>query len=99
MTMMLSPMHEYLTHALANYFSCDHGFSEEEAIQTLRGHLNSSSTYADNLRNDVSRALEDRQFSWQSALHEANVIDIQSEDEARSYGKEILWDALFADRP
>lgn len=88
-------MYEYIGYALANYHSVHLGNSEEGATSELRADLVRNEVLSNALRNEMECALQDSNYSWKSVLEENDVFWADSEDEARSYAKHILWDVLF----
>ncbi|WP_151638896.1 hypothetical protein [Noviherbaspirillum aerium] len=88
-------MYEYIDHVLGNYFSAGAELSEDEAISILKKHFASSPEFAQGLRTELQRALDDDDYSWQHALAEHDVLIVENEGEARSYVKKILWVPLF----
>ncbi|KGC03825.1 hypothetical protein DM43_3104 [Burkholderia cepacia] len=88
-------MYEYVDHVLATYFGSSAETSEEEAISLLSGNIKNNEVFASGLRADVGRALQDSGYSWKDALEQYEVAFFDTEDDARSYAKRILWDSLF----
>ncbi|WP_217590737.1 hypothetical protein [Burkholderia sp. GbtcB21] len=88
-------MYEYIDHVLASYFGAASETSEEEAVSLLLRNINNSYVFASGLRADVERALQDSGYSWKSVLEQYEVAFCDTEEDARSYAKHILWDSLF----
>ena len=89
-------MYENIDYILDNYFGPIAEYSEQKAISVLRKHLANSVELAEGLRTDLQSAMTEKTYSWKNAFVEHDVLFIETEEEARSYAKKILWDALFA---
>lgn len=90
-------MYEYIDNVLGSYFSSAVECSEDEAISTLRKHLVDSPQLAEGLHTELQSALNNRDYSWKNVLAEHDVLFAENEEDARTYAKKILWDALFAE--
>ncbi|MCA8254366.1 hypothetical protein LGM89_13920 [Burkholderia sp. AU31624] len=88
-------MYEYVDHVLATYFGSSAETSEEEAISLLSGNIKNNDVFASGLRADVGRALQDSGYSWKDVLEQYEVAFFDTEEDARSYAKRILWDSFF----
>lgn len=89
-------MYEYIDQVLGNYFSAGTGHSEEDAISILRKHIANSIEFSQRLRGKVVEALAYRGYSWKGSLLKHDVLCLDDEDDARTYARRILWDAVFA---
>lgn len=88
-------MYEYINHVLANYLSTSVGHSENEAISILRKDLENSPELAKGVMADLEKAFGDSDFSWREVMAEYDVISTDSEEEAHTYAKKILWSNLL----
>ncbi|HDR9204590.1 hypothetical protein WJ24_26840 [Burkholderia vietnamiensis] len=88
-------MYEYVDHVLAAYFGSSAETPEEEAISLLSRNIKNNDVFAFGLRADVERALQDSGYSWKDVLEQYEVAFFDTEEDARSYAKRILWDSLF----
>ncbi|WP_124920374.1 hypothetical protein [Burkholderia stagnalis] len=88
-------MYEYIDHVLASYFGASTETSEDEAISLLLSNIKNSDVFASGLRSDVQRALQDAGYSWKAVLEQYEVAFFDTEEDARSHAKHILWDSLF----
>ena len=91
-------MYEYIDHILANYFSSSAANSEQEAILVLREHMAISAELEHSLRTEIENALHDSNYSWKNSLANYDVFFTENEEDARSYAKRLLWDAVFVDK-
>lgn len=88
-------MYEYINHVLSNYLNANVGLSEDEAISMLRNDLKNSIELSKGLRSDLEKAFSDRDFLWKDAFAENDIFFTDSEEEASSYAKKMLWTSLF----
>jgi hypothetical protein len=88
-------MYDYINNVLVNYFNANLGYAEDEAISILRNDLENSAELAKGLRADLENAFGDESYSWKGALTEYDVLVMETEDEARSYMRRILWSPFF----
>ena len=88
-------MYEYIEQILGSYFGSSNEESEEEAIQTLRKHLQNSPTLAKELCAELNSAFDSNTYSWKKVLAAHDVFFANSEIEAKSYARKILWEALY----
>jgi len=89
--------YDYLTHVLRVLFNADHGLSERQAISL---YLEEASQNREKIEQELLQAFADGQLSWMKMLRNESyeVLDADSEEEARSYAKRILWDPIMKDR-
>jgi hypothetical protein len=87
-----------IAHKLKTIFNVNHGLSEDVAIRLYKQAA--ASANGEMLRNELREAFSDPQFSWKQMLRnpECEVLDADTEEEARAYARRILWAPLFDDR-
>ena len=90
-------MYDYINHVLSSYFSSANELSEQEAISTLRVHLDHSPELKRGLYADLTNAFNDENFSLVAELEESDVLYFESEEDALKYAKRILWKPFFDD--
>ena len=88
-------MYEYLNHVLKNYLNVSVGHSEEDAISILRKDLESSPEFSKGVISDLEKAFNDRDYSWREVMAEYDVIYADTEQEAHTYARTILWANLL----
>ncbi|WP_081644709.1 hypothetical protein [Arenimonas oryziterrae] len=91
-------MHKYphISSALKTIFNCEDGLSVDVATALYRRNAENSG-YISELKAELEAAFSDYSTSWKGALlNDAyEVFDAESEEEARDYAKQILWDPIF----
>lgn len=88
-------MYPELEHMVANYLDVSVGYSEEDAIENIRKVLKTNVILRKACRDQLTRALEDTSFSWKKLFDKYEAFEAESEADARSYAREILWAAIF----
>ena len=86
---------ENTRHMLKTVFNVDSGLSEDAAIRIYRRSALASGKL-DVLKEELALALRDSKFSWKELLlnDDYEVLDAETEGDARSYAVRILWDPL-----
>ena len=81
---------------LKTVFNVDNGLSEDAAIQIYRRSAESSGNMQE-LKRELSRAFADEEVSWKRILlnEEYEVLDAETEEEARMYAIRILSEPLL----
>ena len=85
-----------ISRVLKTYFNVEDGLSEDVAIRMYQRASNSTAN-RDALKEELARAFGDTHVSWKNILlnDDYEVLDAQSEDEARAYAHRILWKPIF----
>ncbi|MGR4037948.1 MULTISPECIES: hypothetical protein [unclassified Pseudomonas] len=85
-----------LSYFLKTVFSADFGFSEAMAIDLYKEAVDNAGKRGE-LKKELLEAFEDESVSWKEMLlnDEYEVMDLDSEDEARAYAKRVLWDPIL----
>lgn len=81
---------------LKTVFSADFGFSETVAIELYKEAVGNAGKRRE-VEKELLEAFEDESVSWKEILlnDECEVMDFDSEDEARAYAKRVLWDPIL----
>ncbi len=91
-------MHKYknIDYVLKTIFVVDMGFPQEMAISLYKESLQTSGKL-DEMKQELVEAFEDKSISWKEMLLNDNyeVLDLDSEDEAREFAKRVLWDPIM----
>jgi hypothetical protein len=84
-----------IIHCLRTLFNAEDGLSEDAAQGLYMRSIESSGRKAA-LVQELKAALVDQSFSWKSALFndEYEVFDAASEEEARDYARNLLWEPI-----
>lgn len=87
--------YENIRHMLKTVFVADFSLSEDVAVQIYVDSLKSSGK-TEEMKIELAEAFEDENISWRNMLvnEEYEVLEFESEEEARAYVKRILWDPL-----
>jgi len=88
-------MYPNLEHIIAYYLGVNVGYSEDEAVTRIRDSLSQNSSLAISYRNELSTALAETEFSWKDTFSRYEAFDADTEEEARSYAREFLWDTVL----
>lgn len=80
---------------LTTIFSADFGFPEEMAISLYKEGLQSSGKLEE-MREELIEAFKDESISWKDMLfnEEYEVLDVETDEEAKEYIKKMLWDPI-----
>lgn len=91
-------MHKYknIDYVLKTIFVVDMGFPEEMAISLYKESLHTSGKL-DEMKQELAEAFEDKSISWKEMLlnDDYEVLDLDSEAEARECAKRVLWDPIM----
>lgn len=90
-------MYEQINYVLASYFNISVAGSKAEADESLRRSIAASEDFSRLLRAELRSALVDEEFSWICAFEENEVDFFASEEDARTYAKQRLWDPFFGE--
>ncbi|WP_439867948.1 hypothetical protein [Pseudomonas syringae] len=84
-----------IRHTLKTVFCSDFNMTEDVAIDIYVNSLNSSGK-TDKMRYELAECLRDQNVSWRDMLvnDEYEVLDFETEQEAKDYIKRILWQPL-----
>ncbi|POQ01090.1 hypothetical protein SAMN05444507_10514 [Pseudomonas syringae] len=84
-----------IRHTLKTVFCSDFNMTEDVAIDIYVNSLNSSGK-TDEMRYELAECLRDQNVSWRDMLvnDEYEVLDFETEQEAKDYIKRILWQPL-----
>ncbi|NVJ62212.1 MAG: hypothetical protein HWE27_17630 [Gammaproteobacteria bacterium] len=87
--------YENIVHMLKTVFVADFSFPEDMAINLYTESLTNSNKF-DEMKEELREAFSDETLSWQKMLFndEYEVIDFDTEEEARAYAKRVLWDPI-----
>jgi hypothetical protein len=82
---------------LATVFNCEDGLSLDVAKRLYARSVAASPAGTD-LRRELAQAIEDLSVSWRQMLcnESYEVLDADSEEEARAFAIELLWEPLQA---
>ncbi|WP_177523098.1 hypothetical protein [Pseudomonas sp. v388] len=88
-------MYENIRHMLKTVFSSDFGFSEGMAVSIYVGSVNSSRKKEELVR-ELTSAFEDEGVCWRDILvnDEYEVLEFETEEEAKAYIRRVLWEPL-----
>lgn len=91
---------ERIRQILASAFAVDVGLSEIEQRQLLLRSL-SNNQWRVEFQNELLEAFSSHETSWSNLLwnSEYEVIDTESENEARSIAATLLWEPTFPNKP
>jgi hypothetical protein len=91
-------MTEYqkIKHILGTVFNAENDQSREESIALYRRTYGTPGQ-VETVKSELIAAFSDQRISWRSFLQneQYEVMDFDSESEARSYALELLWNSLF----
>ncbi|MEL4168389.1 hypothetical protein [Pseudomonas sp. ZS001] len=87
--------YENIRHMLRTVFSSDFSFSEDMAISIYVRSIESSGKRSE-IRQELLEAFNDETLSWRDILvnDEYEVLDFESEEDAKAYVRRVLWDPL-----
>lgn len=86
----------YIESSLANYFSVEVGYSEQEAIEQLSAALGRSEEFRLGLQAELKAAFLNQDVHWSELLSEYEVCHGYSELQARELVRVYLWQPAFA---
>lgn len=82
---------------LAGVFGNPIGYSDAEVVAQLQRDL-SYQPFRDGIGEELSQAFADNQVSWKRLLQESDVCDFETEEEAREFVRELIFDVVFDKR-
>lgn len=84
-----------IRHILKTVFCSDFNLTEDVAVGIYVNNLNSSGKI-DEMRYELDECLRDKNVSWRDMLvnDEYEVLDFETEQEAKDYIKRVLWQPL-----
>ena len=87
--------YENIRHMLKTVFVADFSLSEDVAINIYIDSLKSSGK-KEEMKVELAEAFEDENISWRNMLvnEEYEVMEFETEEEAKAYVKRVLWDPL-----
>lgn len=87
--------YENIRHMLRTIFVTDFSLPEDAAISIYVSGLKVSGK-GETMKHELSEAFGDGSISWRAMLNndEYEVLDFETEEEARAYVKRVLWDPL-----
>ncbi|ROO39345.1 hypothetical protein SAMN03159376_04648 [Pseudomonas sp. NFACC09-4] len=87
--------YENIRHMLRTVFSSDFCFSEDVAISIYVRSMASSGKRSE-IRRELLEAFNEETLSWRDILvnDEYEVLDFESEEDAKAYVIRVLWDPL-----
>lgn len=87
--------YENIRHMLKTVFVVDFGLPEDVSISIYVESLKSSGK-KEEMKNELAEAFGDKNISWRNMLvnDEYEVLEFETEEEARAYVKRVLWEPL-----
>jgi len=85
-----------IAHMLRTAYNAEDGLSEETSIRLYQRAAATGDNRA-KLQTELREALSRDDFSWRHMLfnNEYEVVDLETEEEAREHARKILWEPLF----
>lgn len=85
-----------IAHALRTMFNSADGLSEDVSTRLYVRAFEAGGRFKE-LRCELERAFQDDSLSWTDMLsnEQCEVIDAQTEDEAKEHARRLLWKPLF----
>lgn len=87
--------YENIRHMLKTVFVVGFSLPENVSINICVESLKSSGK-KEEMKNELAEAFEDKNISWRNMLvnDEYEVLEFETEEEARAYVKRVLWEPL-----
>lgn len=82
---------------LGGIYGAQIGLTDEEAVSELQKSLQKDE-FRVGIESELKKAFSDTSISWQSKLDECEVGYFDTEDEAREFVTEFLWDVVFKNK-
>ncbi|MET1257445.1 hypothetical protein [Aliikangiella maris] len=85
-----------IVHMLKTVFVADFSFPEDMAISLYTESLKNSDKLNE-MKSELEEAFCDESLSWKKMLlnDEYEVMDFDTEEEAKAYAKRVLWDPIM----
>jgi hypothetical protein len=80
--------------ALGGIYGAQIGLDDAEAIAALKNDLKQP-LFREGLEKELERAFSDASLSWAKLIDDCEVTYFDSEEEAREFAKEFLWNIVF----
>ena len=88
-------MYPEVEYVIANYLSADVEYTEDEVVKYIRENLSDNPETATRYRLELCAALSDPNYSWKDAFSRFNAMPADTEEEARSYARRMLWERVL----
>ncbi|WP_339421364.1 MULTISPECIES: hypothetical protein [unclassified Pseudomonas] len=87
--------YENIRHMLKTIFVVEFSLPEDVSINIYVEGLRSSGK-KEEMKSELAKAFEDKNISWRNMLvnDEYEVLEFETEEEARAYVKRVLWEPL-----
>lgn len=87
--------YENIRHMLRTVFVADFSLPEAMAINIYVESLKSSGK-TEEIKKELTEAFEDKSICWKNILanDEYEVLEFETDEEAKAYVKRVLWDPL-----
>lgn len=82
---------------LGGIYGAQVGLDDEEAIAAFQKDLQYQS-FREGIEDEVKKAFSDESLSWVKLMDDCEVSFFETEEEAKSVAKELLWDVVFPNK-
>ncbi|MBN1008293.1 hypothetical protein [Amphritea pacifica] len=79
---------------LGGIYGAQVGLDDEEAIAALQKDLQHE-PFREGIETELKKAFSDKSISWVQLMDDCEVSFFETEEEAKSVAKELLWDVVF----
>lgn len=79
---------------LGGIYGAQVGLNDEEAAEALKKDLQYA-PFHEGLEAELKKAFSDPSVSWVKLMNDCEVSFFETEEEARLFATEILWDVVF----
>lgn len=79
---------------LGGIYGAQIGLDDEQAIAALRKDLQHE-PFREGIEAELKKAFSDESLSWAKLMDDCEVSFFETEEEAKSVAKELLWDVVF----
>jgi hypothetical protein len=79
---------------LGGIYGAQIGLDDEEAIAAFKKDLQHT-PFREGIEAELKKAFSDDSLSWVKLMDDCEVSFFETEEEAKSFAKELLWDVVF----
>lgn len=79
---------------LGGIYGAQVGLNDEEAITAFKKDLQHT-PFREGIEAELKKAFSDESLSWVKLMDDCEVSFFETEEDAKSFAKELLWDVVF----
>jgi len=88
--------YELIKSVLGGIYGAQIGLDDNEAIYAFQKDLQHD-PFREGIEAELRKAFSDESLSWVRLMDDCEVSFFETEEEAKSVAKELLWDVVFPD--